>query len=142
MRDSVSRTLIALVVAQVLFMLVLPLVLIPPPDGLELRLYAIGFANARNLVVEAAAGTVLLFTAAVWIQHRFWLMGFFPTVPLVGSALVLAPFWINTGGASAKELASKGSLFFLGYIGLAVLLGAVYWFLAVMEPGEWGSRDK
>ncbi len=134
MRDSVSRTLIALVATQLVFMLLLPLILIPPPDGLDLSVYAIGFSTARDLVIEAAAGTVLLFTLAVWLQRRYWLMGFLVATPLIGLSLVLAPFWVDTGGMSPAEMSTKGWLFFAGYLGLAVLLGAMFWFLAVMEP--------
>src|SRR3954469_14813684 len=133
MRDQVSRTLIAFVACQILFVLLLPVVLIPPPDGIELRFYVIGLETAREVVVEAAAATIVLFTLAIWIQRRFWLTGFAASVPLIGLALVSAPFWVNTSGVSPQDMAGKGSLFFLGYLALLVLLGAIFWFLAVME---------
>lgn len=133
MQDAVARTLIAFVGTQILFMALLPLILIPPPDGLELRLYAIGFASARDLVIEAAAWTVLLFTLAVIVQRRWWLTGFLASTPLIGVSLVLAPFWFNTGGLAPAEMQTKGWLFFAGYVALALVLGAVFWFFAVME---------
>lgn len=137
MRDLVSRTLIALIVAQLLFMALLPFVFIPPPEGLELRFYAVGFSSSRNLVVEAAAYTLILFTLAVCIQRRFWLTGFLVTTPLIGISLVLAAFYLNTGGFSARETASKSWTFFAGYVLLALVLGAVFWFIAVMEPNDY-----
>ena len=48
MFDSVSRTLIGLVLTQLLFAVLLVLALIPPPEGLEFRIYSVGFASARD----------------------------------------------------------------------------------------------
>ncbi len=140
MRDSVSRTLVAFIVTQLVFMVLLPFVFIPPPEGLELRFYAVGFTSSRELVVEAAAYTIILFTIAVCIQRRFWLTGFLATTPLIGLSLVLAAFWLNTGGIAARETATKSWTFFAGYVGLALVLGAVFWFIAIMEPREY-ERD-
>ena len=133
MRDTISRTLIAFVICQLILMGLLPFVFIPPPEGLDINLYVIGFKTARDLVIDSAAGSILLFTIAIWAQRRFWLTGFLATVGLVGPALVLAAFFVNTGGVTAAETANKGALFFLGYLALALILGAIFWFLAVME---------
>jgi hypothetical protein len=142
MRDPVSGTLIAFVFTQVLFTLLLPLVLIPPPEGLEWNLYVITLETARELVVEAAAVTVVLFTAAIWIQRRFWMTGFFAAVPLVGLSLVLGPFWYNTGGFSPSDAAGKKPLFFAGYLLLALILGAIFWFMAGIERRDWGPYER
>jgi hypothetical protein len=53
---------------------------------------------------------------------------------------VLAAFWLNTGGISARDTATKSWTFFAGYAGLALILGAVFWFIAVMEPHDY-ERD-
>lgn len=137
MRDSVSRTLIAFIATQLIFMGLLPFVFIPPPDGLELRFYAVGFASSRDLVVEAAAYTIILFTVAVCIQRRFWVTGYLVTAPLIGISLVLAAFWLNTSGLSGKELASKSWTFFVGYFALALIVGTVFWVIAVLEPHDY-----
>ena len=142
MRDPVSGTLIALVFTQILFALLLPLVLIPPPEGLEWNLYVITLETARELVVEAAAVTVVLFTLAIWLQRRFWLTGFFTSVPLVGLALVLGPLWYNTGGFSPTDAAGKKPLFFAGYLALALLLGAIVWFMAGIERRDWDHYER
>jgi hypothetical protein len=133
MRDPISRTLLAFVGCQVLFALLLPLVLIPPPEGLAFDLYVFGLREAATLVVEAAAGTIVLFTVAVWIQRRFWLLGYASTVGLIGPALVLAPFFFHTDGITRSGTADKSALFFTGYLALAAVLGTVFWFAAVME---------
>lgn len=136
MRDEISRTLIAFVACHVLFMALLPFVLIPPPESLSLDVYVFGFRTARDLVIDAAAGAVLLFTIAIWIQRRFWLTGFFATVGIVGPSLVLAQFFVHTSGITRAGTADKGALFFLGYLALALFLGAAFWFLAVMERDD------
>lgn len=136
MRDEISRTLIAFVGCQLLFMALLPFVLLPPPESFALDVYVFGFKVARDLVLEAAAGSILLFTIAIWIQRRFWLTGFFATLGLVGPALVLAQFFVHTGGITRAGTADKGLTFFVGYLILALLLGAIFWFLAVMERYE------
>jgi hypothetical protein len=139
-RDSVSRTLVAFIATQLVLMVLLPFVFIPPPEGLEVRFYAVGFSSSRELVVEAAAYTLILFTVAICIQRRFWLTGFLVTTPLIGFSLVLAAFWLNTGGISARDTATKSWTFFAGYAVLALILGAVFWFIAVMEPHDY-ERD-
>ena len=133
MRDSVSRTLIAFVLVQVLFAALLPLAIAASSQGLDLSVYSIIFTNKRDLVIEAEAFTVVLFTLAIWIQRRWWLTGFFASVPLIGVSLVLAPFYLDTGGGALTQMKTKGWQFFAGYGGLAILLGIVFWFLAVYE---------
>lgn len=133
MRDSVSRTLIAFVLVQALFALLLPLAIAVSGEGLDASVYAIAFQNKRQLVVEAAAGTLVLFTLAVWIQRRWWLMGFFESVPLIGLSLVLAPFYLDTAGVALSDMKGKGWHFFAGYVGVALVLGIVFWFLAVVD---------
>lgn len=136
MRDPISRTLFALIGCQILFALLLPLVLIPPPEGLALDLYMFGLHDAADLVVRAAAGTIVLFALAVWIQRRFWLTGYAASVGLIGPALVLAPFFVHTDGVTRAGTAEKSLTFFAGYLALAFILGTVFWFAAVLERSE------
>jgi len=129
MFDSVSRTLIGLVLTQLLFAVLLPLALIPPPEGLEFRIYSVGFASARDLVVEAAAFTVVLFAASVVLLRRLGRTGLLPTTVLVGPCLVAAPFWANTG--SFADIAGRAWAFHAAYAVLALGLGALFWLIAM-----------
>jgi len=133
MRDSVSRTLIAFVLVQALFVLLLPLAIVVSAQGLDVSVYSIAFEEKYRLLAQSEVGTVLLFTLAVWMQRRWWLTGFLTSVPLIGLSIVLAPFYLDTGGGALSQMRGKGWQFFAGYGGLAVFLGIVFWFLAVLE---------
>ena len=81
------------------------------------------------IVIEAAAFTVVLFTAAIVLLRRLGWTGILPTTVLVGLSLVAAPFWANTGGL--QEAAAKAWPFYAAYAGLALVLGAIFWLIAM-----------
>ena len=133
MRDSVSRTLIAFVLVQALFVVLLPLAIVASAQGLDVSVYTIAFEEKYRLLAQTEVATVLLFTLAIWIQRRWWLTGFLTSVPLIGLSVVLAPFYLDTGGGALSQMRGKAWQFFAGYAGLAIFLGIVFWFLAVLE---------
>jgi len=89
MRDSVSRTLIAFVLVQALFVILLPLAIVASAQGLDVSVYSIAFEEKYRLLAQTEVATVLLFTLAIWAQRRWWLTGFLTSVPLIGLSVVL-----------------------------------------------------
>lgn len=130
--EAAPRALTALVAAELVLLLALPLLLLPPPEGLSLGVYSFGLATARAMVLEGAAGTVVLVMLALWALAR-WPLPAVAGVPLLGVALTASPLWVKAG-----SLATHGPVVYLGAAGLALLLGALFWALALLEPRALG----